>query len=144
MAWRVWCWIQTRRTRLWPGIEGWANRWWAGGAKSSASGVKPFARDTLIHASWKLRSRRCVSGRASWRGLGSSGGCNGSWGACAPGTNQQSHGREGPRDNPTGASSGGVWPRGLPCQACSARYCPSGLVWRAISRHTTEGLRPIK
>ena len=28
--------------------------------------------------------------------------------------------------------------------ASSARYCPSGPVWRAISRHTTEGLRPIK
>ena len=31
-----------------------------------------------------------------------------------------------------------AWP------ASSARYCPSGPVWRAISRHTTEGLRPIK
>ena len=28
--------------------------------------------------------------------------------------------------------------------ASSARYYPSGPVWRAISRHTTEGLRPIK
>jgi len=28
--------------------------------------------------------------------------------------------------------------------ASSARYSPSGPVWRAISRHTTEGLRPIK
>ena len=28
--------------------------------------------------------------------------------------------------------------------ASSARYFPSGPVWRAISRHTTEGLRPIK
>ena len=28
--------------------------------------------------------------------------------------------------------------------ASSARYRPSGPVWRAISRHTTEGLRPIK
>ena len=28
--------------------------------------------------------------------------------------------------------------------ASSARYCPSGPVWRGISRHTTEGLRPIK
>ena len=28
--------------------------------------------------------------------------------------------------------------------ASSARYCPSGPAWRAISRHTTEGLRPIK
>ena len=28
--------------------------------------------------------------------------------------------------------------------ASSARYCPSGPEWRAISRHTTEGLRPIK
>ena len=27
--------------------------------------------------------------------------------------------------------------------ASSARYCPSGPVWRAISRHTTEGLRPM-
>ena len=37
-------------------------------------------------------------------------------GECAPETNQQSHGREGPRHNPTGASSGDAWPRGLPCR----------------------------
>ena len=38
--WRVWCWIQGLRSRLWPGIEGWVNRWWAGGSRSSACGVK--------------------------------------------------------------------------------------------------------
>ena len=54
--WRVWCWIQGLRSRLWPGIEGWVNRWWAGGSHSSASGARPCVRAVLTHARWKLRS----------------------------------------------------------------------------------------
>lgn len=28
---RLWCWIRGLRLHLWLGIEGWVNRWWAGG-----------------------------------------------------------------------------------------------------------------
>ena len=69
---RLWCWIRGLRSRLWPEIEGWVNRWWAGGSNSSASGVKPCVRVVLIHARWKLRSRHCAGGCASWRRRGSS------------------------------------------------------------------------
>ena len=36
--------------RLWLGIEGWANRWWAGGSHSSASGVSPPGSKTSTTA----------------------------------------------------------------------------------------------
>ena len=44
------------RSRLWLGIEGWVNRWWAGGSHSSAGGARLCVRAALIHARWKLRS----------------------------------------------------------------------------------------
>ena len=34
---RAWCWIRGLRSRLWPGMWGWVNRWWAGGPNSRAS-----------------------------------------------------------------------------------------------------------
>ena len=37
---RFWCWIRGLRSRLWLGIEGWVNRWSAGGSHSSASSVR--------------------------------------------------------------------------------------------------------
>ena len=50
----------------------------------------------------------------------------------------QSHGGEGPRHNPTDASSGHAWSRAAP-PASSVRQIPSGPVWRAIlkTRHPT-------
>lgn len=64
---RAWYWIRGLRSRLRPGIEGWVNRWWAGGSNSSVSGARPPNRGALIHARWKLRSLLCGGGCASWR-----------------------------------------------------------------------------
>ena len=58
---------RVHESRLWPGIEGWVNRWLAGGSHSSARGVKPCVRVVLTHASWKPRTLRHVGGCASWR-----------------------------------------------------------------------------
>lgn len=64
---RLWCWIWGLRSRLWLGIEGWVNRWWAGGSNSNVRGARPPSRGALIHTRWKLRSLLCGGGYASWR-----------------------------------------------------------------------------
>ena len=43
---RAWCWIRGLRSRLWPGMWGWVNRWWAGGSNSNVSGARPPSRGT--------------------------------------------------------------------------------------------------
>ena len=65
---RVWCWIRGLRSRLCPVIEGWVNRWWAGGSHLNATDARLCVGAALIHARWKLRSPLCVAGCESWRG----------------------------------------------------------------------------
>ena len=49
------------RSRLWLGIEGWVNRWWAGGSNSNVSGARPPNRGALIHARWKQKAQIAVA-----------------------------------------------------------------------------------